>query len=80
MDAVQGAHLYGRRLVLEWAAEDGGLDELRAKTAAKFRGDDTRGLQAGGGFGDEEMEEAEEAAEAEAAAPAAKRRKRRNKN
>jgi len=32
MDAVQGAHLYGRRLVLEWAEEEGGLDELRAKT------------------------------------------------
>ena len=37
VDAVTGTHLYGRRLVLEWAAEDGGLDELRAKTAAKFR-------------------------------------------
>jgi multiple RNA-binding domain-containing protein 1 len=32
MDAVQGAHLYGRRLLLEWAEEEGGLDELRAKT------------------------------------------------
>ena len=32
MEAVQGAHLYGRRLVLEWAEEEGGLDELRAKT------------------------------------------------
>lgn len=32
MEAVQGTHLYGRRLVLEWAEEEGGLDELRAKT------------------------------------------------
>ncbi|PRW58148.1 Multiple RNA-binding domain-containing 1 [Chlorella sorokiniana] len=39
MEAVQGAHLYGRRLVLEWAEEEGGLDELRAKTAAKYRGE-----------------------------------------
>ena len=31
---LQGAHLYGRRLVLEWAEEEGGLDELRAKTGA----------------------------------------------
>lgn len=36
MEAVQGTHLYGRRLVIEVAAEEGGLDELRAKTAAKF--------------------------------------------
>ena len=34
MDAVGGAHLYGRRLVMEWAEEEGGLDELRAKTGA----------------------------------------------
>jgi len=27
---------YGRRLLLEYAREDEGLDELRAKTAAKF--------------------------------------------
>ncbi len=32
MEAVQGTHLYGRRLVIEWAEEEGGLDELRAKT------------------------------------------------
>lgn len=38
MEAVQGAHLYGRRLVLEWAAEEGGLDELRAKTGGYLRG------------------------------------------
>ena len=39
VESVQGTHLYGRRLVIEWAEEDGGLDELRAKTAAKFRED-----------------------------------------
>jgi RNA recognition motif-containing protein len=36
MEAVAGTHLYGRRLVAEWADQDEGLDELRAKTAAKF--------------------------------------------
>lgn len=40
MEAVAGSHLYGRRLVVEWAKGDEGLDELRAKTAAKFHGDD----------------------------------------
>ena len=30
--------MYGRRLVVEYAAEDAGIDELRAKTASKFRG------------------------------------------
>lgn len=45
MDAVAGAHLYGRRLVLEWAEEEGGLDELRAKTAAKYRGNDGGGVE-----------------------------------
>jgi hypothetical protein len=38
MEAVQGAHLYGRRLVLEWAEEEGGLDDLRAKTGAWWGG------------------------------------------
>jgi multiple RNA-binding domain-containing protein 1 len=39
MEAALGTHLYGRRLVTEWAEEDTtGLDELRAKTAAKYRG------------------------------------------
>ena len=37
-EAVAGTHLYGRRLVVEWAdADEAGLDELRAKTAARFR-------------------------------------------
>ena len=40
MDSLGGAHLYGRRLVVEWAEQgDEGLDEIRAKTAAKFRGE-----------------------------------------
>ena len=49
---MAGTHLYGRRLVVEWAdADEAGLDELRAKTAARFRpeeGDEERaaaGLQ-----------------------------------
>lgn len=32
--------MYGRRLVVEYAKEDEGLDELRTKTAAKYRGDE----------------------------------------
>ena len=36
MEAVSGTHLYGRRLVVEWAKADDALDDLRAKTAAKF--------------------------------------------
>ena len=41
MESIAGAHLYGRRLVVEWAEQgDEGLDEIRAKTAAKFRGED----------------------------------------
>ncbi|BDA49748.1 Multiple RNA-binding domain-containing protein 1 [Coccomyxa sp. Obi] len=40
-DAVAGTHLYGRRLVVEWAdTDEAGLDEMRAKTAARFRPDD----------------------------------------
>ena len=37
---VGGAHLYGRRLVVEYAAEETGMEELRTKTARKFRGGD----------------------------------------
>ncbi|KAG1656825.1 hypothetical protein FOA52_008459 [Chlamydomonas sp. UWO 241] len=40
MEGVGGTHLYGRRLVVEYAQEEGGLDELRLKTGAKFREDD----------------------------------------
>ncbi|KAK9806736.1 hypothetical protein WJX72_000950 [[Myrmecia] bisecta] len=39
-DAVAGTHLYGRRLVVEWANPDESLDELRLKTAAKFHEDE----------------------------------------
>lgn len=37
MEAIAGTHLYGRRLVTEWAAQEDGLNEIRAKTAAKFQ-------------------------------------------
>ncbi len=37
---VGGMHLYGRRLVVEYAKEEEGLDELRNKTAAKFKRDE----------------------------------------
>lgn len=33
-------HLYGRRLVVEYAKEDEGLDELRAKTGSKLRAEE----------------------------------------
>ncbi|CAG7830076.1 unnamed protein product [Allacma fusca] len=32
----KSTHLYGRRLALEWAAEDDTVDDLRMKTAKKF--------------------------------------------
>lgn len=40
----KSTHLYGRRLVLEWAAQEETIDDLRAKTArlasaSKFDGD-----------------------------------------
>lgn len=35
---VHSTHLYGRRLVLEWAKEDETVEELRTKTAEKFGG------------------------------------------
>ena len=47
MESIAGAHLYGRRLVVEWAEQgDEGLDEIRAKTAAKFRGEDVEDFDA----------------------------------
>jgi multiple RNA-binding domain-containing protein 1 len=64
VEAVSGTHLYGRRLVIEWAEDEGGLDELRAKTASGFRGvDDKRLVQQqqqqkfGGGAGNDDDEE-----------------------
>lgn len=32
----QSTHLYGRRLVLEWAAAEDGIEELRKRTAEHF--------------------------------------------
>ena len=53
-DAVAGTHLYGRRLVVEWAeADEAGLDELRAKTAAQFRPDDDEIADVAVGKGDD---------------------------
>jgi multiple RNA-binding domain-containing protein 1 len=40
VEGVGSVHLYGRRLVVEYAKEEEGLDELRAKTGAKFRRDE----------------------------------------
>ncbi len=63
VEAVSGTHLYGRRLVIEWAEDEGGLEELRAKTASGFRGGGGGELvqqqqqQWGGGGGGEEEEE-----------------------
>lgn len=61
VEAVSGTHLYGRRLVIEWAEDEGGLDELRAKTASGFRGYDGGLLQhqhqRGGGAGEDDEEE-----------------------
>ncbi|CAH1403451.1 unnamed protein product [Nezara viridula] len=37
----QSTHLYGRRLVLEWANEDEGINELRKRTAQHFHSDTT---------------------------------------
>lgn len=34
-------HLYGRRLVLEWAAPDDGVEELRKRTAEQFHGSES---------------------------------------
>jgi multiple RNA-binding domain-containing protein 1 len=52
VEAVSGTHLYGRRLVIEWAEDEGGLEELRVKTANGFRGGEMQsGNGGGGGFG-----------------------------
>lgn len=36
MQALQGVHLFGRRLVIQPEQEDGGLEEIKTKTAARF--------------------------------------------
>jgi multiple RNA-binding domain-containing protein 1 len=35
-DNMSSIHLYGRHLVLEWAAEEEGVEALREKTGKKF--------------------------------------------
>ncbi len=34
---VHSTHLYGRRLVLEWAKEEESMEELRTKARERFR-------------------------------------------
>eukprot|EP00889_Picochlorum_renovo_P007719 jgi/Picre1/34749/NNA_002215.t1 len=36
--AVAGSHLYGRRLVIEWAEEEDSIEQMREKTSRKFDG------------------------------------------
>lgn len=38
----QSTHLYGRRLVLEWAEAEDGVEELRKRTAEQFGGSTSR--------------------------------------
>jgi len=40
IDTVSGTHLYGRRLLVERAKEEDGLEDIRGKTAAKFHDSD----------------------------------------
>ena len=40
-------HLYGRRLVLEWAEEEETVDDLRRKTANSFVGNSDNNSQSG---------------------------------
>ena len=54
VEAVSGTHLYGRRLVIEWAEEDGGLDEIRAKTTRKFASTVGENNASGDGSGENE--------------------------
>ena len=37
MEALSHSHLYGRRLVVEYAAEDKSLEEVREKTRKQFQ-------------------------------------------
>jgi multiple RNA-binding domain-containing protein 1 len=76
VEAVAGTHLYGRRLVIEWAEADGGLEELRSKTAAKFRGEAVA-LLSGGGAGGEERGSGGEEGEEEPQQQQPERKKRR---
>lgn len=51
-EALSQTHLYGRHLVLEWAKEGEGIEELRAKTAAQYAAGEAAAMSgAGGGAG-----------------------------
>ncbi|XP_050073836.1 probable RNA-binding protein 19 [Anopheles maculipalpis] len=47
----RSTHLYGRRLVLEWAAPDNDVEELRKRTADQFGHDGSGGKRAARGKG-----------------------------
>ncbi|KJE92201.1 RNA binding domain-containing protein [Capsaspora owczarzaki ATCC 30864] len=36
-ESLKATHFYGRHLVLEWAAEDASVEQMREKTAARFK-------------------------------------------
>ena len=76
VDAVGATHLYGRRLVIEWAEEDGGLEELRSKTAGKYRGE-AEALLRGGAAAAKRANGGEEGEEQGAEGSQPVRRKRR---
>ncbi|GAX79039.1 hypothetical protein CEUSTIGMA_g6479.t1 [Chlamydomonas eustigma] len=48
IEGVGGTHLYGRRLVVEYAQEEGNIDDLRAKTASKYRDQEDEAVLAAG--------------------------------
>jgi multiple RNA-binding domain-containing protein 1 len=48
-EALSQTHLYGRHLVLEWAKEGEGIEELRAKTAAQYAAGEAAALSGAGG-------------------------------
>lgn len=52
----QSTHLYGRRLVLEWAAAEEGVDELRKRTAEHFNDSSKSNKRRKGVFDASEME------------------------
>lgn len=62
-DALSSStHLYGRRLVLEWAMEEG-VEDIRKRTADHFAGDDRKPKRKGNAvfnMDDHEVEPADE--------------------
>lgn len=52
----QSTHLYGRRLVLEWAAAEDGVDELRKRTADHFHDSSKSNKRRKGVFDASEMD------------------------